>query len=340
MCCRVMYDSFTHKKKKSVTRKNDSITTQCTSEQCDCVTWLRHMCGMTHSQQSHARLSPTHKNHSFARKNNSFTAQHSCEQCDCVTWLRHVCVMTHFLLMHRCDSITTQCSTEQMLSHVTQGGLICVAWLIHRNTCGMTPLLLMHMCDMTQSRCNAALNSVTVSLCLCVFVLWSCVYVYVCVCVYVCVNVCVCVYICHMTQFRRHAALNSHTTQVTRLICVARLIHRHICGMTHSLLMHICATHMTLVNRNDATHMAYMMYESLLQVSFWCRGLFDRSPIKETYERDLCTKKRPVKETHTPHMPYVWHDSFTSHAYMCHDSTTTQYSTEQTLSHSPTLWIM
>ena len=97
------------------------------------------------------------------------------------------------------------------------------------------------MCDMTQSQCNAALNSVTVYLSLCVFVLWSCVYVYVCFCVYVCVNVCVCVYICHMTQFRRHAALSSHTTQVTRLICVSQTIHSsyiYVPWLHHNAIQH------------------------------------------------------------------------------------------------------
>jgi len=87
-----------------------------------CVTWLIHVCDMTHAMCD---------------------MTHSCAWHDsvkCVTWLSHVCDMTH--------------------SYVWHDSFICVTWLIH--VCDMTHSYswhdsficvtwLFHVCDMTHS---------------------------------------------------------------------------------------------------------------------------------------------------------------------------------------------
>jgi len=99
-----------------------------------CVTWLVHMCDMTHSYVWHdSFMCVTWLIHVC-------NMTHSCAPYDiqprvwhvCVTWLVHMCVMTRSCvtwLVHMCDMTH---SYERLDS------FICVAWLAH-------------MCDMTRS---------------------------------------------------------------------------------------------------------------------------------------------------------------------------------------------
>jgi len=82
-----------------------------------CVTWLIHMCDMTHSYVWHDSSNGC----SWLYENGSFT---------CVTWLIHMCDMTHPMDVVRCMGMTH--------SYVWHDSFVCVTWLIH-------------MCDMTHS---------------------------------------------------------------------------------------------------------------------------------------------------------------------------------------------
>jgi len=99
------------------------------------MTWLIHMCDMTHSHVWH----------------DSFTCVtwliHMCEMTDsrvwhelftCVTWLIHMCTCVTWLI-HMCDM------THSRVWHVWHDSFTCVTWLIH--TCDMT-----HSCDTWRNR--------------------------------------------------------------------------------------------------------------------------------------------------------------------------------------------
>ena len=101
-CC-----SFAHVVGKTVVTR---VTT--------CVTWLIHMCDMTHSYVWH----------------DSFI---------CVTWLIHVCYMTHLVR----ETVVTRVTWLNHLCDMTHSyewhdSFICVTWLIHM--CDMTHLYVWH----------------------------------------------------------------------------------------------------------------------------------------------------------------------------------------------------
>ena len=96
---------------------------------CICITWLIHMCNMTHSHVRHD---------AFTCPTRLFN------MCD-MTWLNHVCDMTHWHVWHD-SSIPTLC--------------MCMPWLIH--ICAMTHSHVRHdsftcvtrffnICDMTHT---------------------------------------------------------------------------------------------------------------------------------------------------------------------------------------------
>jgi len=104
-------------------------------DSCTCVTWLMHMCDVTHSHVWH-------------------------DSSTCVTWLIHMCDMTHSHVWHDSLSCVTWLIVmcEMTHSHVWHDSFTFVTWLIHM--CDMTHshvwhdslscvTWLMHMCDMT-----------------------------------------------------------------------------------------------------------------------------------------------------------------------------------------------
>jgi len=112
-----------------------------------CVTWLIHICDMTHSYVWH----------------DSFI---------CVTWLIHMCDMTYSYVWH--DSfICVTCHIhmcDMTHSYMWHDSFICVTWLIHM--CDMTysyvwhdsfvyVTWLIHICDMTRMAliCVTHMNS-------------------------------------------------------------------------------------------------------------------------------------------------------------------------------------
>jgi len=142
-----------------------------------CVTWLIHMCDMTHSHVWHdsftyvtwpIRMCGT--THSYVWHDSSICVTWLIHMCDvahshmwhgsfiCVTWLIHVCDMTHSYvtwLIHMCDMTLHMCDMTH--SYVWHGSFTCVTWLIHM--CDMTHshmwhdsfvcvAWLIHMCDM------------------------------------------------------------------------------------------------------------------------------------------------------------------------------------------------
>ena len=122
----------------SATHQNRARPRHCRrSNSYTCVTWLIHMCDMTHSHVWH----------------DSFTY---------VTWLIHTCDVTHPRVWH--DSFTCVAWLIHMRdvthSHVWRDPFTCVTWLIHM--CDMTHshvwhysftcvTWLNHLCDMTHS---------------------------------------------------------------------------------------------------------------------------------------------------------------------------------------------
>ena len=104
-----------------------------------CVTWLIHICDMTHTRCIH--VGPYIFMYRYSYSRSSFI---------CVTWLIHMCKMTHSYV---CDMTHTRCIQMGPISlyintialsrhsYVWHDSFVCVTWLIP-------------MCDMTHSMCD------------------------------------------------------------------------------------------------------------------------------------------------------------------------------------------
>jgi len=222
------------------------------------VTWLIHICDMTHSYVRH----------------DSFI---------CATWLIHTCDMTHPHVWHdpfiRMTWLIHICDMTR--SYVWQYSFIYVTWLIHtydmthsyvRHDSFIRLAWLIHMCNMTRSyvwhdtsraplasTISKTLRSVLVCVCVCVLVC-VCVYWRVCVYVFVCVrvvnlsvSVCLYIYCCHLScaLFMWHDSF----------IWVSWLIHT--CDLASSYVWHdsfICVTWLIqgTVGLNNLKNTAYI----------------------------------------------------------------------------------
>jgi len=110
-------------------------------DSCVCVTWLIHMCDITHSYVRHDsfiyvtwHMRDFGMTRSCVRHYSCTCATwivYMCESCVYATWLIHVCDMTH--------------------SYVWHDSFIRVTWLIHM--WDMTHSWRIQMCDMTHSSC-------------------------------------------------------------------------------------------------------------------------------------------------------------------------------------------
>jgi len=100
---------------------------------CICVTWLIHICDVTHSYVRHDsfecatwRIHMCNMTHPYVR-HDSFI---------CATWLIHMCDMTHDVT--QTSPILVNFHSHMCISSVRHDSFICATWLIH-------------MCDMTHS---------------------------------------------------------------------------------------------------------------------------------------------------------------------------------------------
>jgi len=96
-----------------------------------CVTWLTHMCDMTHSYVWHDSLICVTWLPHMCDMTQSYVRHDSLI---CVTWLTHMCDLTHSYVWH--DSLielptSTRTSLSRAITYVCRESFMSVTWLIH-----------------------------------------------------------------------------------------------------------------------------------------------------------------------------------------------------------------
>jgi len=311
-----------------------------------CVTWLIHMCPMTHSYMC------------------ALTHSDVChESIICVPWLIHICAMTHHTNSHFVRDMTHSC--------VTHGCIVCVTWLLHvKEESFVCVTGLTHICAKTHSQSKGATERTAASCVMWLIHVCGVTYPYVwhdlfartaasCVTwlthmydithLYVCHDAFICVPMTHSHEQPlpawREAFMNVtwlihrgarcaailHTCVMKYsyvwydlFVCVAKSLieqelsslHRHITHLHHDSFIHINAGQKSFVRANDPLICAtWLIHRARAEAR--CTGIV-RKPylmhvcvtwlicIRDMTHSHVVTSLRMCNMTHS----CVWNDSF------------------------------